>query len=118
MDTVNLNGTEYPVVFTYSVIKRYCVKRGIELHEFDNLFTDFFQTDEAGNERPVTLGTLTDMMLFWHTAFQRGCEIAKVPFDLTEDDLLDAITPEISGQLFRLFIESAQSKKNINQEVV
>ena len=84
MQSLKINGQEYDVKFSYSVILAFCERQGIELYEYSEQMAKV-NFDRMTNAGVKIIGTLI------HCAIERGCETSGVPCTLSVNDIIDAI---------------------------
>lgn len=82
MDFIKTNGKEYPIRFSLNTIRHFCKEKGLDLDEFNTLFTSF---DDSKIEHLEGLG------LFILMALKEGARKEQQEFSLTLDDVFDFI---------------------------
>ena len=107
MQTLTINGKEYAVKFSYSVILDFCEKQGIEIYEFKG---DFKIQTNAG---------IKQLSTFVRLAMLRGAEITGSECAITVNDVVDAIFED--GELLTKVLQAIQNdmpvKKKESREV-
>jgi hypothetical protein len=87
MQALTINGQEYAVKFSYSVILDFCEKQGIELYEYGE------QMAKINFDKPTAQSAKLTALLI-HCAILRGCEINHITCDLSVNDIIDSIFTE------------------------
>ena len=110
MQALTINGQEYAVKFTYSVILDFCEKQGIELWEYSS------HISKIDFDKPTIQGSKITAMLI-HCAILRGCEVNNIECDLSINDIIDAIFTEVGllANAVQAIINDMPVKKKANQ---
>ena len=84
---IEIKGKQYPISFTYATVYMFCESEGIELYEY-------WEKLGGINFNKLTLKSQRILNKLFLCAIKRGCEVEKIDFDLTENDIMDYVFSE------------------------
>lgn len=99
MDEVSIGGVLYPIKFSFNTRRLFCKDKGIELFEFEELFS---------KEDTTTLKYIENLSLFILYGFKEGARKSGKEFALTIDDIVECFTeePDAISQAVEAYRES------------